>query len=41
MAMVPILMLPTVRYFFKEHLSWRAILGAGIAVVGVALLFLR
>jgi drug/metabolite transporter (DMT)-like permease len=41
MAMVPILMLPTVRYIFKEHLSWRAILGAGIAVVGVALLFLR
>ncbi len=41
MAMVPILMLPLVRIFYKEKLSWRAIAGAFVAVVGVAMLFLR
>jgi len=41
MALVPILMLPTVRIFFHEHLSWRAIVGACVAVVGVGVLFLR
>lgn len=41
MAMVPILMLPLVRVFYKERLSWRAIGGAFVAVVGVAMLFLR
>jgi drug/metabolite transporter (DMT)-like permease len=41
MAMVPILMLPLVRIFYKEKLSWRAIAGAFVAVLGVAMLFLR
>ena len=41
MATVPILMLPMVRFISKEHLTWRAILGACVAVTGVALLFLR
>jgi len=41
MAIVPILMLPLVRFVYKEKLSWRAIIGAFIAVVGVAVLFLR
>jgi drug/metabolite transporter (DMT)-like permease len=41
MAMVPILMLPLVRVFLKEKLSWRAIVGAFVAVGGVAMLFLR
>ncbi|MDI6767375.1 MAG: DMT family transporter [Bacteroidota bacterium] len=41
MAIVPILMLPLVRIVYKEILSWRAIIGAFIAVSGVAVLFLR
>ena len=41
MAIVPILMLPLVRIVYKEKLTWRAILGAFVAVGGVALLFLR
>jgi drug/metabolite transporter (DMT)-like permease len=41
MAMVPILMLPLVRIFYKEKLAWRAIVGAFVAVIGVAMLFLR
>jgi drug/metabolite transporter (DMT)-like permease len=41
MATVPILMLPMVRYYYKEKLSWISILGACIAVVGVSLLFIR
>ncbi len=41
MATVPILMLPLVKYIQKDHVSWRAILGATIAVAGVAILFTR
>jgi drug/metabolite transporter (DMT)-like permease len=41
MAIVPIIMLPLVRIFYKERLSWRAIGGAIIAVGGVAMLFMR
>ncbi len=41
MATVPILMLPLVRYIYKESLSWKAVAGACIAVAGVAILFLR
>jgi drug/metabolite transporter (DMT)-like permease len=41
MALTPIIMLPTVRILFKEKLSWRAIIGAFIAVAGVGILFLR
>lgn len=41
MSTMPIIMLPMVRYFYKEKLSWRAITGAVIAVSGVALIFLR
>jgi len=41
MATVPILMLPIVHFVLKEHVSWRAILGAFVAVAGVAVLFLR
>lgn len=40
-ATVPILMLPLVRIIYKEHLSWHAIVGACVAVGGVAILFLR
>ncbi|MBK7105236.1 MAG: DMT family transporter [Ignavibacteriae bacterium] len=41
MSTVPILMLPIVRYYFKEKLSFISILGAVVAVVGVAILFLK
>ena len=41
MSIVPILMLPTVWILFRERLSWRAIVGACIAVSGVGILFLR
>jgi drug/metabolite transporter (DMT)-like permease len=41
MAMVPVLMLPLVKFYYKEKLSWRAISGAFFAVGGVAILFLR
>jgi len=41
MSTVPILMLPLVKFVQKEALTWRAYVGATIAVAGVALLFLR
>ncbi len=41
MAIVPIIMLPLVRFVYKERLSQRAILGAFAAVAGVGMLFLR
>jgi drug/metabolite transporter (DMT)-like permease len=41
MSIVPILMLPTVWILFREQLSWRAVVGACIAVAGVGILFLR
>ncbi len=40
-ATVPILMLPLVRLVYKEPLSWHAVVGACVAVGGVAILFLR
>ncbi|MDP4172780.1 MAG: DMT family transporter [Bacteroidota bacterium] len=41
MATSPIIMLPMIKYFYKEKLSWRSITGAFVAVAGVAILFLR
>jgi drug/metabolite transporter (DMT)-like permease len=41
MALVPIFMLPIGRFVFKEQISNRAIIGTVVAVIGVALLFLR
>lgn len=41
MSTMPIIMLPMVKYIYKEKLSWRAIAGAVIAVSGVALIFSR
>ncbi|MCX8056487.1 MAG: DMT family transporter [Ignavibacteria bacterium] len=41
MALPPVIMLPMVRYFFKEKLTFTSVLGALIAVSGVAILFLR
>lgn len=40
-ATMPVIMLPISRFYFKDKLSWRSILGAIIAVTGIAILFLR
>jgi drug/metabolite transporter (DMT)-like permease len=39
MALPPVLILPLARVIYKEHISVRAVLGAVVAVGGVALLF--
>jgi drug/metabolite transporter (DMT)-like permease len=41
MALVPIIMLPISKFYYKEKLTARAISGAFIAVAGVVVLFLR
>ncbi|HSD62347.1 MAG TPA: DMT family transporter [Ignavibacteriaceae bacterium] len=41
MALVPIIMLPISKYYYRENLSTQAISGAFIAVAGVVILFLR
>ena len=41
MALVPIIMLPISKFYYKEKLTSRAISGAFIAVAGVIVLFLR
>ncbi|MCX6154820.1 MAG: DMT family transporter [Candidatus Kapabacteria bacterium] len=40
MSTVPILMLPLAVIFHKEKLHWKAIVGAFVSVIGVALLFI-
>ena len=40
MSTMPIIMLPIARFYYKEKISWKAILGAVVAVVGVATLFI-
>jgi drug/metabolite transporter (DMT)-like permease len=39
-AMVPVLVIPLVILFYKEKVSPRAVIGAFVAVAGVALIFL-
>jgi drug/metabolite transporter (DMT)-like permease len=41
MSLMPVIMLPMVKYFYKEELSFRAVGGAVLACAGVAVLFLR
>ncbi len=41
MSTVPVLMLPLVVWYEKEHVSGRAAVGAVITVIGIAILFLR
>lgn len=41
MATVPIMMLPIVKFYYKEKLSAFSIIGAVVAVVGIAILFLK
>lgn len=40
MSLVPVLMLPLLKFIYKENISLRSITGAIIAVTGVAILFL-
>ena len=40
MSLMPVMIIPVVWILYKEKTSWRGILGAGIAVIGVAILFL-
>ncbi len=40
MSTMPIIMLPIVRYYYQETLSWRAIAGAIVAVIGITILLL-
>ena len=40
MSTMPIIMLPIVKFYYKETLGWKAIAGAFIAVAGVAILLL-
>jgi drug/metabolite transporter (DMT)-like permease len=40
MSLMPVMIIPVVWILYKEKTSWRGILGSGIAVIGVAILFL-
>jgi drug/metabolite transporter (DMT)-like permease len=40
MSLMPVLIIPIVWVFYKQRTSWRGILGAAIAVIGVGILFL-
>jgi drug/metabolite transporter (DMT)-like permease len=40
MSLMPVLIIPMVWIRFKQKTSWRGILGAAIAVIGVSILFL-
>ena len=41
MALTPILILPVLRIWFQEHITWRAVLGTVVALAGVAVLLLQ
>lgn len=41
MATVPVIMLPIGKFIFKDQITIKAVIGAVIAVAGVAILFLR
>jgi drug/metabolite transporter (DMT)-like permease len=41
MATMPVIMLPISKFYFKEELNWKSIIGAVVAVVGTAIIFLR
>jgi drug/metabolite transporter (DMT)-like permease len=40
MAMTPIVILPISRFYYKEKISYRAVIGTVIALVGVAIIFI-
>lgn len=41
MSTVPVIMLPMVRFVYKEKLNWQAVLGSIMSVGGIAILFLK
>ena len=41
MSLMPVLIIPTVWIRYRQRTSWRGIMGAAIAVIGVAVLFLH
>jgi drug/metabolite transporter (DMT)-like permease len=40
MALPPVFLLPLCYIIFRERIGWRAVLGTGVAIAGVALMFL-
>jgi len=40
MALPPVFLLPLCYFLFRERVGWRAVLGTGVAIAGVALMFL-
>jgi drug/metabolite transporter (DMT)-like permease len=40
MALTPVFLLPVAKWYYKENVSWRAVFGTVIALVGVAIIFL-
>ena len=40
LSLMPVMIIPVVWYLFKQRTSWRGVVGAVVAVVGVAVLFL-
>ena len=40
MALPPVFLLPVARFYFHEHIGWRAVAGTLVALAGVVLLFL-
>ena len=40
MALPPVIILPISYFVFKEKIGWKAIVGAFLAIAGVAILFL-
>jgi drug/metabolite transporter (DMT)-like permease len=40
LSLMPVMIIPVIWILYKQHTSWRGILGAVIAIVGVAIIFL-
>jgi drug/metabolite transporter (DMT)-like permease len=40
MSLMPVLIIPVIWIIYRERTSWRGILGAIVAIIGVAILFL-
>ena len=40
MSLTPVFMLPVAKWYYKENVSWRAVIGTLIALAGVAIIFL-
>ena len=40
MSLMPIIVIPVIWVLYKQRTTWRGIIGAGVAIAGVAILFL-